>query len=90
MSNFMLKSMVRGFLPMLPEALGQLDAVIARLIAETPLEENEVRCTYLLLIGQDKRAYITTAFLDENDRIVRTENAKLATEFLQTIISESL
>ena len=89
-NNFLIKSMVSGFLPMLPDALKQLDSVISKSLTEQPLQGTEASAAFVLVSGKDGRAYILTAFFDEEDKIVRTGEQQLATEFLQQLIKNSI
>ena len=89
-NKFLVKSLVSGFLPMLPDALRQLDGVISSTLQDQPLQDTEVSAAFVLVSGRDGKAYIITAFFDEADKIVRTTDQLLATEFLQQLIKQSL
>lgn len=88
--SFIQRQMIGSFLPMLPDALTQIDSIVTKSISELQLQENETSAAYVLVAGKDGKAYIVTAFFDENDKIIRTGEQLLATEFIQQLVKKSL
>lgn len=88
--SFFQRQMIGTFLPMLPDALSQIDSIVTKSISELQLLENEISAAYVLVAGKDGKAYIVTAFFDENDKIIRTGNQLLATDFIQQLVQQSL
>ncbi len=84
----MMETAVKAVLPFLPELTPKLEEYVAKSLDERALADGEARTIYTMLIGTDKQVYIVVAYVNADDKIVRTEAPLKLSAFFEQLLKQ--